>query len=290
MRGIAKLEVMNKVVAHFNNAQVLSFAARRSAEMARLISNFGGRPLLAPVLRETPLENIPELDAVIELLQNGRAAWLILLSGSGTKVLLERLEHQMGREELQKVLLRTRLLARGPKPAHVLRQWGWNDFETVPEPNTWHELITVLDEAALEMQDATAIVQEFGAPHPELIAALQTRGAKVLSVPVYRWSLPDDLEPVQSAIGALLAGEIEVTLWTSAAQIRNVFTVASSMQCEEELRSALTQTLIGSIGPTTSAALRECGLAPTLEPQHPKMGHLIKASAAHYAAIKKISL
>jgi len=275
---------MTRVVPDYQGARVLSFAARRSAEMARLISNFGGRPLLAPVLRETPLEDIPELNAIGDMLENGAAAWLILLSGSGAKVLLERLENRLGRNELLKVLLRTQVLARGPKPAHVLRQWGWNDFATVPEPNTWRELIAVLDAADATLQDATAIVQEFGAPHPELVDALQSRGVKVLSVPVYRWTLPDDLEPVRAAIGAVLAGAIEVTLWTSAAQIRNVFTVAESMHCADPLRSALAQTLIGSIGPTTSAALRECGLTPALEPQHPKMGHLIKACAGHYAA------
>jgi uroporphyrinogen-III synthase len=81
------------------------------------------------------------------------------------------------------------------------------------------------------------------------------------------------------AITELIAGNADVTLWTSAAQIHHVFAVAETMNCAEELREALAKTLIGSIGPTTSSALREHGLTPALEPEHPKMGHLIKACA-----------
>jgi len=264
---------------NYNGAKVLTFAGRRSLEMGRLIEKNGGLPLLAPVLREVPLENPPEMEALINALQSGGSVWLILLTGVGTKVLLERLEKQLGQEGLVKVLSRATVLARGPKPSHVLRQWGWTEFLTVPEPNTWHELLEVLDAAELPVKNSTAIVQEFGAPHPALIDALQTRGAKVLSVPVYRWAMPNDLEPARAAIKELIAGNVDVTLWTSAAQIHHVFEIAGSMNCADQTRDALSKTLIGSIGPTTSAALREHGLEPTLEPEHPKMGHLIKACA-----------
>ncbi|MGH6631601.1 MAG: hypothetical protein ACREB3_17870, partial [Burkholderiales bacterium] len=43
--------------------------------------------------------------------------------------------------------------------------------------------------------------------------------------------------------------------------------------------------LIGSIGPTTSEALREHGLDPDLEPTHPKMGFLVKETADRAAEL-----
>jgi len=265
---------------NYNGARVLTFAGRRSQDMARLIEKNGGKPLLAPVVREVPLENLPEIDTVLHALKSNNPIWLILLTGVGTKVLLERLENQLGREELLKVLSRISVLTRGPKPSHALRQWGWKEFLTVPEPNTWHELLEVLDAAAVPVKNSMAIVQEFGAPHPALVGALETRGAKVLSVPVYRWAMPDDIEPVKAAIEELIAGNVDVTLWTSASQIHNVFEIAETMNCAAQVQDALSKTLIGSIGPTTSAALREHNLEPSLEPEHPKMGHLIKACAA----------
>jgi len=264
---------------NYNGAKVLTFAGRRSQEMGRLIEKNGGQPLLAPVVREVPLENLPKIDEVLGVLKSNSPVWLILLTGVGTKVLLGQLENQLGRDELVKVLSRITILTRGPKPSHALRQWGWKEFLTVPEPNTWRELLEVLDTAELPVQNSTAIVQEFGAPHPALVDALETRGAKVLSVPVYRWAMPDDIEPVKAAIEELIAGKVDVTLWTSASQIHNVFEIAEEMNCANQVRDALLKTLIGSIGPTTSGALREHGLEPSLEPEHPKMGHLIKACA-----------
>lgn len=270
---------MTSISPNYNGARVVTFASRRSAEMGRLIEKNGGRALLAPALREVPLQEPPEFEILVKTLRSDSPVLLILLTGIGTKVLLERLENHLGREVLLKVLSRITVLARGPKPAHALRQCGWSDFLMVPEPNTWRELLEVLDAAKLPVPGSTTIVQEFGAPHPVLINALKERGAKVLSVPVYRWAMPDDLEPIKTAITELIAGNADVTLWTAAAQIHHVFAVAETMNCAEKLREALAKTLIGSIGPTTSGVLREHGLTPALEPEHPKMGHLIKACA-----------
>lgn len=271
---------------NYNGAKVLTFAGRRSQEMGRLIENNGGQPLLAPVVREVPLENPPEIGDVLSALKSNNPVWLILLTGVGTKVLLERLENQLGRDELVKVLSRIAILTRGPKPSHALRQWGWKEFLTVPEPNTWRELMEELDAAKLPVKNSTAIVQEFGAPHPALVDALETRGAKVLSVPVYRWAMPDNIESVKAAIEELISGKVDVTLWTSASQIHNVFEIAEAMNYANQVREALSKTLIGSIGPTTSSALREYGLEPALEPEHPKMGHLIKACAERWLKYK----
>jgi uroporphyrinogen-III synthase len=276
---------MTSNIPNYQNAKVLTFASRRSSEMGRLIENNGGRPVLAPVLREVPLQDPPEMAAMLEALQSETPVWLILLTGVGTKVLFEHFENQLGRDGFFQVLEKVHVLARGPKPAHVLKKWGWDNFLTVPEPNTWHELLEVLDAATPPLKNSTAILQEFGAPHPALVEALEERGAKVLSVPVYRWAMPDDLQPVRAAISEVIEGKIDVTLWTSAAQVHHVFAIAETMKCQEQLRKALRRTLIGSIGPTTSGALREHGLAPSFEPEHPKMGHLIKAGAQAFSLL-----
>jgi uroporphyrinogen-III synthase len=45
--------------------------------------------------------------------------------------------------------------------------------------------------------------------------------------------------------------------------------------------------VVGSIGPTTSAALRAHGLPVDIEPEHPKSGHLVAAVAAGWRLIDK---
>jgi uroporphyrinogen-III synthase len=50
--------------------------------------------------------------------------------------------------------------------------------------------------------------------------------------------------------------------------------------------------VVASIGPVTTAALAEHGIVVDLEPEHPKMGHLVKAlveRGAHTLSAKQIA-
>ena len=46
-------------------------------------------------------------------------------------------------------------------------------------------------------------VQEYGAPNPELLAALEERICSVTRVPVYQWALPEDLSQLRECIRAI---------------------------------------------------------------------------------------
>ena len=64
--------------------------------------------------------------------------------------------------------------------------------------------------------------------------------------------------------------------------------VAADAAIEDSLRAALAENVVvGSIGPTTSAALRAHGLPVDIEPAHPKSGHLVAAVAASWRTVKK---
>ncbi|MEJ7637880.1 MAG: uroporphyrinogen-III synthase, partial [Singulisphaera sp.] len=99
-------------------------------------------------------------------------------------------------------------------------------------------------------------------------------------VPVYRWALPEDTGPLRGAIEEIAAGRIGAVLFTSAQQAVHMLDVAAEMGREAGLRAALAErTVVGSIGPTTSEALREHALPVDIEPEHPKMGPLVAAVA-----------
>ena len=101
-----------------------------------------------------------------------------------------------------------RVVARGPKPTAALKELGVRVNVSVPEPNTWRELLAALDRELPPpaMRDLRIAVQEYGAPGAELLAGLQERGAVVTRVPVYRWALPEDMEPLRAAIRSVGAG------------------------------------------------------------------------------------
>src|SRR5204862_731952 len=112
-----------------------------------------------------------------------------------------------------------------------------------------------------------------------LIAGLEARGAKVVNVRVYHWDLPEDTGPLAENIKAIIAGDRDVLIVTSAHQVANLLRMAQQLGVEQPLRDALRRMAIASVGPTTSEMLREHDLPVDIEPEHPKMGPLVAAAA-----------
>jgi uroporphyrinogen-III synthase len=122
-------------------------------------------------------------------------------------------------------------------------------------------------------------VQEYGVANAELTDALAVRGASVTRVPVYRWALPEDIEPLEQAVIAICDGSVDVLVLTSGVQLAHLCQVAAMMNREPDLHRGLATTLIASIGPTTSEEIRRHDLQPDIEPSHPKLGFLVKEVA-----------
>ena len=269
----------------FAGLRVLALERRRSEQIATLIANSGGVATVAPAMREVPLESNTEALAFASRLIAGGFDTVIFLTGVGVRALAAVIELVHPREQFVEALRRVTVVARGPKPVAALREMGVPVTIAVPEPNTWREVLRALDQHTAPLRDRRLAVQEYGTSNPELLAGLAERGALVTAVPVYQWALPENLGPLRSAILAITRGEIDVALFTTSVQVSHLLQVAREMSLEEPLCGAFRRILIGSIGPTTSEALREHGLDPDLEPTHPKMGFLVKETADRAAEL-----
>lgn len=258
---------------------VVSFESRRSKEMAELIRRYGGEPIIAPSMREVPLSENREALTLLAQLEAGKFDFLLLMTGVGTKALNEALLTQHSQERINAALRRTQLIARGPKPIAVLKELGLRPAITVPEPNTWREVLSTLD-SSIGVKDKRIAIQEYGIPNRELVTELQARGAKVVSIPIYRWALPEDLAPLREAIQKILGGQADIALFTNATQVDHLFKVAAAEQAGDALSEAFKTTVIGSVGPVCTQVLEQFGLKPDIEPAHPKMGSLIAEVAA----------
>ncbi|MGA2739264.1 MAG: uroporphyrinogen-III synthase [Bryobacteraceae bacterium] len=265
----------------FAGMQVLSLESRRSAEIAELIRKQGGEPVLAPSMREAPLERHEAAFQFAERLFAGEFDMMILLTGVGTRLLHQALSTRYPPERFPEALRRIAVVARGPKPAAVLRGLDVPVTVAVPEPNTWRELLA----AIRDRPERRIAVQEYGRSNPELLDALRQRGAEVTTVRVYQWDLPEDTAPLRDAARRLAAGELQVALFTTSIQIEHLLRVAAEAGIEEAALSALRTMVVASIGPTTSEALEEVGVHPDLEPTHPRMGLLVQEAAQRAAGI-----
>lgn len=274
----------------FAGLRVLSLESRRAVELAKLITAYGGVPVSAPAMREIPLESNSEAVNFARALVRGEFDLLIFLTGVGARVLLEIAEAAGLRESYIAALQRVKIAARGPKPVAALREIGVAPALSVPEPNTWREILETLDSAQESLgprgfRGLRIAVQEYGVSNVELLAGLTERGAKVVPVPVYRWALPEDQGPLRAAIAAVIAGEIDAVLFTTGVQAAHLFQVAAEMHVESELSAGLRRAVVASIGPTTTEELSRHGISPDVTPSHPKMGFLVRETAERAAEL-----
>jgi len=259
----------------FDGLRVLALESRRALEIETLIRRAGGEPFVAPSMRETPLEQNFQALSFAERLFEYQFDMLILLTGVGTRLLNQVIETRWRAGAFAEALRGIAVVARGPKPMAVMREWDVPVAILVPEPNTWREIL-----AATEGRSEKRIaVQEYGRPSQELVDGLIARGTEVTSVPVYQWDLPHDLGPLREAVRRLAAGEIDVLLLTSSVQFEHLMRIAAEMGLEDAIRRVCRHIVIASIGPTTSETLSELGLSADFEPSHPKMGLLVNETA-----------
>lgn len=274
-----------------DGARIVAFESRMAEETARLIQKFDGTPQPAPSMQEVPLSDHAEVFTFGEKLYDGEVGVLICNTGVGTRMLLETLETKYERDDLLEALSSIQIVARGPKPTRELRK---NDLPVtlkVPEPNTWREILQVLDDNADEVpvEGRVVAVQEYGQSNEQLNEGLTERGADLLPVPIYRWALPDDLEPLQQGLQVIIDGEADVALFTSRTQADHVMKLAARERLENALRKGFARTLVASIGPVCTKGLESHDIAVDFEPDRPKLGVFLRELSEEMARRKSMT-
>jgi uroporphyrinogen-III synthase len=257
---------------------VLSFESRRRVEIAELIRLNGGTPFVAPALREVPIADNQAVFEFAATLYAGGFDMVILLTGVGTRYLHKILATQEPEDRFPAALRRVSVVVRGPKPAAVMREWKVPVAVSVPEPNTWRELLNAVE----GRPERSVAVQEYGRSNPELLAGLRDQGRNVTRVPVYQWKLPLDTQPLAEALERLLAKQFDMVFFTTSVQIDHFLEFAERAGQRDPAIRALQQGFVASVGPDCSDALRSHGIAPNFEPSHPKMGILVREAMQAY--------
>lgn len=246
--------------------------------MTRLIERSEGAAFVSPSMREVAVEEDRAVVDFANRLITGQIDVVIFLTGVGARQIVERIKRRVDLQRFFDALSDIKTVVRGPKPAAALKEFGVTPSLRVPEPNTWREILALLDQQ-LPVANLVVAVQEYGEPNVSLIAGLEARGATVESVPVYRWDLPEDIAPLEESIHRLADGQIDVALFTSAQQVVHLLRVAKQIGLETKLKEGMRTVVVASIGPTTSQSLREHSFAVDFEPSHSKLGHFVNELA-----------
>ncbi len=265
----------------FDGLRVLSLESRRANEIELLIRKQGGEAFVAPSVRERALDDQTDVFRLLEDLEAGRFEMLVLMTGVGLGFWRDAVASRFPVERAEAALRKVKLLARGPKPSSLLRSWGIIPDITIPEPNTWREVI----EALKTRPERRLAIQEYGRPNQEFVEALHRLNIEAETFALYKWELPENVEPLRQAVQRLATGEADVVLFTSSIQLDHLLSVAAEQKLTSQVLNALrSKTVIASVGPVMNATLEEHGIKPDIVPASPKMGALVKMAGDEAAA------
>lgn len=268
---MSSTKTLNKITA-------LTFESRMADTTVNLLHRQGVQALSAPSMQEVPLESHSEVFTFADQLFAGEIDILLCMTGVGTDMLVKTMKIRYDWKKIHKSLSNITIVSRGPKPAKVLRELEIPIDIKVPEPNTWKELLEALDahDKTADLTGKKVAIQEYGETNEQLNEALRERGAELVPTSIYRWALPDDLEPLKEGIRAILDGKVDAVLFTSKTQVHHVMKVADSMGTKEALQKALKNVTVASIGPICTKGLQVYGIEADFEPSRSKLAIFVK--------------
>jgi uroporphyrinogen-III synthase len=257
-------------------------ADRRREEQVELLRRRGASVIEGPSIRTEPLGDDVAFRAAVDSLVSEPPEIAVLLTGLGVRSLLGAAESIGMGEAVHAALDRAEVYTRGPKATGAAITAGFEvTWRTVGERSV--EIIDALVERAAA--GARIAVLRDGDARAVTADALRERGADVVDVPVYRWSMPDDVLAAHRLVDAVVGGTVDAVTFTSAPGLRNLIAIAEELGLREALLDALNgRVLPVCIGPVCAESAEALGIERPLTPHRARLGAMVLVLAAELAA------
>ncbi len=241
---------------------VVTRAARQSGGLRERLEQQGAEVLLLPTIESAPPESYVALDDALR--EAKQFAWLVVTSPNAVRVIAERLaELALPLESLEHL----RCAAVGPSTAEALRALGLA-VEIVPERFVGEALAVAL---AARVRGQHVLLVRAAVARDAVPDALRAAGAVVTVVDAYRTVVPADaVERAKAIFGAKPLPDAVV--FTSGSTVTHLLDVLRDAELTFSREVACV-----SIGPVTSAALREAGLVVAAEAETASLDALADA-------------
>ena len=262
-------------------------ADRRAEEQAQMFTQRGATAVRAPSIRTMPIVDPAPARAATDALLDARPDVVIVNTAVGVRTWLSLADGWGTADELLDAMGSAHVVARGPKAAGVLAAAGvdvsWRSPSSVMAEVVEHLLARGVTGARIALQlDGSG-----DADH--VIAALEDAGARVVSVPTYRWTMPRDPGPALRLIDAVCAERMHAVTFTAAPAVRNLFLLADQEGLAGALRDAFNGPVVAMcVGPVCRAATREWGVVAAREPENARLGTMVKALAEELEGKRRV--
>jgi uroporphyrinogen-III synthase len=242
-------------------------ADRRAAEQAELLQRRGSDVVLAPLLHTAPVAEAQVRDATFEVL-SAPVDVVVATTGAGVRSWLAMAWTWGVGEALGDALRAAEVIARGAKA------YGALAGEDVPI--AWRPVSETLDGVLAhldgrDLQGCRIAVQLPGTQLDRFTAALRSRGAEVLPIPVYEVGPAVSTRAGERLALAAARGELDAITCTSVAAVRALAAIHGLV---EDLHR--TGVATACVGPLTTAAAREAGLPHVVTAEPHRLGAMVR--------------
>ena len=246
---------------------VLVTRAREQAEgLASLLRAQGARVVKAPLIEIRRPRSWKKLDAALQSLDKYR--WLILTSVNGVEAFVGRMR-RLGVP--RSALAQLKIAAIGPATRAAIEANGLH-VTTTPKEYIAEAVVKLLKK---RVKGKRVLLVRAAVARDVIPRELRRAGARVDVVAAYETGLPAASRPRLQRILTSSAAP-DVITFTSSSTARNFVRLA-----ERLLHTGLLDgTALASVGPITSATLRELGMIPAIEARDYTMAGLTRAIVA----------
>lgn len=253
-------------------------SARRALELCTLLRRRGATVHSAAAITMVPLPNDEELFEHTQALLAVPPDILVATTAIGFRGWMAAADSWKVSGELSSVLSNARIVSRGPKATGALRAAGFAE-EWFPDSESSRELLYYLHKSgvaglriALQLHGAT----DDWDPFPELISELNTAGAHVVPIRVYRWQPVPRGGDFDQLVTQVAERQFDAVSFTSALAVAAMLMRAEELGVHADLISALRSDVHAMcVGPVTARPLVRLGI-PTSSPERMRLGALAR--------------
>jgi uroporphyrinogen-III synthase len=247
-----------------NGYRILILETREEAQFSRLLAEQGADVLQCPMFTIHDAPDPAPVEAWIRRAIAQPLDDLMLMTGEGLRRMMKVVRRLDVEPAFVAALAKSRKFARGPKPGRALREIGLEADVTTETP-TSEGVAEML--SRLDLKGRRLGLQLYPEKdHHVLIAAIEACGAEVDPVLPYVYDAQAAETNIIAAIEEMAAGRVDAIALTSSGQVRRLVDAAKAHGRDAQLRAALANTPIASVGPVVSDELKSYGLQTDIYP------------------------
>jgi uroporphyrinogen III methyltransferase / synthase len=253
---------------------VITRAQAQADEFVTELEQYGARVIVCPTIEISELESYERLDQALDHLYG--YDWLVFTSVNGVDYFFRRLKSR-GREvsDIDEV----KVCAIGEATAERLRDLHIH-VDMIPAEFKAEGIFAALERfvgGKNALQGLNVLIPRASVARDYLPRALEQSGARVDVVPVYRTSLPPQLD--RGRVAAMLSGGADCIAFTSSSTVRNLAQLFDT----QDLSESLSGVVIACIGDITAKTAADFGLQVEIQPTEFTIPALARAIADYFA-------